>query len=201
MFGGDFLGVVEKPMRLEQLRTMLSAYQPVEKERPHILALSCLYTPTRLAMTDVIRVLKERGLRDKVKVIVGGAPIDQSFADMIHGVKGLYVIFNSTVYPSTFKEIPAVLKWGQTNIDRVHGLVFITYRTAKLDEQKATALIDQGVGLFELPLLSRNRGAIREALARRDEADRRRVRVCVAEDPAWESRSSAPPSQPKSRVK
>ena len=55
----------------------------VEKERPDILALSCLYTPTRLAMNDVIRVLKERGLRDKVKIIVGGAPIDQSFADLI----------------------------------------------------------------------------------------------------------------------
>jgi organic radical activating enzyme len=74
----------------------------------------------------------------------------QSFADMIHGVKGLYVIFNSTVYPSTFKEIPAVLKWGQKNIDRVHGLVFITYRTAKLDEQKATDVSDHEVDLSKL---------------------------------------------------
>jgi 5-methyltetrahydrofolate--homocysteine methyltransferase len=55
----------------------------VEKEKPHVLALSCLYTPTRLAMKDILQGLKERGLRDKVKVIVGGAPIDQSFADMI----------------------------------------------------------------------------------------------------------------------
>jgi 5-methyltetrahydrofolate--homocysteine methyltransferase len=55
----------------------------VALERPDILALSCLYTPTRLAMKDVIQVLEERSLRDKVKIIVGGAPIDQSFADMI----------------------------------------------------------------------------------------------------------------------
>jgi 5-methyltetrahydrofolate--homocysteine methyltransferase len=55
----------------------------VEKEQPDILALSCLYTPTRLAMNDVLRILGERGLRKKVKIIVGGAPIDQSFADMI----------------------------------------------------------------------------------------------------------------------
>jgi 5-methyltetrahydrofolate--homocysteine methyltransferase len=55
----------------------------VEKEKPHVLALSCLYTPTRLAMKDILQGLKERHLRDKVKVIVGGAPIDQSFADMI----------------------------------------------------------------------------------------------------------------------
>jgi len=55
----------------------------VENEQPDVLALSCLYTPTRLAMQDVLRTLDERGLRKKVKIIVGGAPIDQSFADMI----------------------------------------------------------------------------------------------------------------------
>ncbi len=55
----------------------------VENEHPDVLALSCLYTPTRLAMQDVLRTLDERGLRKKVKIIVGGAPIDQSFADMI----------------------------------------------------------------------------------------------------------------------
>jgi 5-methyltetrahydrofolate--homocysteine methyltransferase len=55
----------------------------VEKEKPDVLALSCLYTPTRLAMHDVIRLLKEKNLRNKVKVIIGGAPIDQSFADMV----------------------------------------------------------------------------------------------------------------------
>ncbi|MBF0529748.1 MAG: corrinoid protein [Deltaproteobacteria bacterium] len=55
----------------------------VETEKPDILGLSCLYTPTRLAMNDVMRMLKERNLRDKVKIIIGGAPIDQRFADMI----------------------------------------------------------------------------------------------------------------------
>jgi 5-methyltetrahydrofolate--homocysteine methyltransferase len=55
----------------------------VEKEKPDVLALSCLYTPTRLAMKDVMQMLKERKLRDKVKIIIGGAPIDQHFADLI----------------------------------------------------------------------------------------------------------------------
>jgi 5-methyltetrahydrofolate--homocysteine methyltransferase len=55
----------------------------VAQEKADILALSCLYTPTRLAMKDVIRVLEERNLRNKVKIIIGGAPIDQSFSDMI----------------------------------------------------------------------------------------------------------------------
>ncbi|NWG04080.1 MAG: corrinoid protein [Syntrophaceae bacterium] len=55
----------------------------VEKEKPDVLALSCLYTPTRLAMKDVIQMLKQKKLRNKVKIIIGGAPIDQNFADLI----------------------------------------------------------------------------------------------------------------------
>ena len=74
----------------------------------------------------------------------------QEFADMIHAEKGLYVIFNSTVYPSTAHEIPDILKWGQANVDRVQGLVFITYRTAKLDEQVASDAADQRVDLSKL---------------------------------------------------
>ncbi len=57
--------------------------ETVEKEKPDVLALSCLYTPTRLAMNDVMRLLKEKKLRNRVKVIIGGAPIDQNYADMI----------------------------------------------------------------------------------------------------------------------
>lgn len=57
--------------------------ETVEKEKPDVLALSCLYTPTRLAMHDVIQLLKEKNLRNKVKIIIGGAPIDQNFADMV----------------------------------------------------------------------------------------------------------------------
>jgi 5-methyltetrahydrofolate--homocysteine methyltransferase len=57
--------------------------ETVEKEKPDVLALSCLYTPTRLAMKDVMRLLKEKKLRKRVKVIIGGAPIDQNYADLI----------------------------------------------------------------------------------------------------------------------
>lgn len=55
----------------------------VNEENPDILALSCLYTPTRLAMREVIESLKAANLRDKVKILVGGAPIDQKFCEMI----------------------------------------------------------------------------------------------------------------------
>jgi 5-methyltetrahydrofolate--homocysteine methyltransferase len=57
--------------------------EAVKKENPDILALSCLFTPTRLAMKDVIHVLQEANLRNKIKVLIGGAPIDQNFSDMI----------------------------------------------------------------------------------------------------------------------
>jgi pyruvate-formate lyase-activating enzyme len=74
----------------------------------------------------------------------------QHYADMIAAEKGLYLIFNSTVYPSTFHEIPDVLRWGQANIDRVQGLVFITYRTATLDEHMASDAADRQVDLTKL---------------------------------------------------
>jgi 5-methyltetrahydrofolate--homocysteine methyltransferase len=55
----------------------------VKYQEAEILALSSLYTPTRLAMKDVIQALKDQGIRDKIKVMVGGAPIDQAFCDLI----------------------------------------------------------------------------------------------------------------------
>ena len=74
----------------------------------------------------------------------------QKYADMIAAEGGMYVIFNSTVYPSTFHEIPDVVRWGQGNIDRVHGLVFITYRTATTDTSVAMNAFDQQVDMSKL---------------------------------------------------
>ncbi len=55
----------------------------VEEFKPEILGLSALLTTTMPEMQNVIQVLKERGLRDKVKVMVGGAPVDTKFAEKI----------------------------------------------------------------------------------------------------------------------
>lgn len=74
----------------------------------------------------------------------------QKYADMIHAAKGLYVIFNSTVYPSSYHEIPDVVEWGRTQLDRVQGLVFITYRTATTKNTVATDLGDHEVELGKL---------------------------------------------------
>ena len=74
----------------------------------------------------------------------------QQCADMAHAVGGMYVIFNSTVYPSTFREVPDVVRWGRGNVDRVHGLVFITYRTATTVNAVARTSGDQEVDLSRL---------------------------------------------------
>jgi len=57
--------------------------EAVKKYQPDILALSALYTPTRLAMKETIKAMEDGALRSKMKVIIGGAPIDQSFCDLI----------------------------------------------------------------------------------------------------------------------
>lgn len=48
-----------------------------------IIAMSSLLTTSMNFMKDTIKALKDSGVRDKVKVIVGGAPITQDFADAI----------------------------------------------------------------------------------------------------------------------
>ena len=55
----------------------------VKYQEAQILALSALYSPTRLAMKDTLKMLVDEGIRDGIKVMVGGAPIDQAFCDLI----------------------------------------------------------------------------------------------------------------------
>lgn len=55
----------------------------VQTNSPDIIAMSSLLTTSMGAMKDTIKLLKESGLRDKVKIIVGGAPVTQAFADSI----------------------------------------------------------------------------------------------------------------------
>ena len=52
----------------------------VREEQPDLLGLSALLTTTMMAMKETIESLTQAGLRDKVKVIIGGAPISAEFA-------------------------------------------------------------------------------------------------------------------------
>jgi corrinoid protein of di/trimethylamine methyltransferase len=55
----------------------------VEKHRPDILGLSALMTTTMTKQKEVVERLREAGLRDKVKIIVGGAPVTEEWVKEI----------------------------------------------------------------------------------------------------------------------
>jgi len=57
--------------------------QKVREHEPDVLGMSALLTTTMLAMRDTIEILEEEGLRDSVKIMVGGAPVTKEFADEI----------------------------------------------------------------------------------------------------------------------
>jgi len=57
--------------------------EAVKKEQPKLLGMSAMLTTTMNRMKDVIESLKKAGLRDKTRVLVGGAPITQDFARSI----------------------------------------------------------------------------------------------------------------------
>lgn len=57
--------------------------ETVEKERPDILAMSCLLTVAMDEMRKVIEELSKVGLRGNIKVMVGGRPISLQFAELI----------------------------------------------------------------------------------------------------------------------
>lgn len=70
--------------------------QAVEDNHADILCMSALLTTTMTYMKDVIDAVKAAGIRDKVKIMVGGAPVSQAFADEI-GADGYSDNANSAV--------------------------------------------------------------------------------------------------------
>lgn len=57
--------------------------EAVKNEKADLVALSALLTTTMSNMGATIRALQEAGVRDQVKVMVGGAPVDAAFAERI----------------------------------------------------------------------------------------------------------------------
>jgi len=55
----------------------------VREENPQVIGLSALLTSTMTQMGDTIQALTDNGLRSKVKVIIGGAPVSEDFARSI----------------------------------------------------------------------------------------------------------------------
>jgi 5-methyltetrahydrofolate--homocysteine methyltransferase len=57
--------------------------EAVKNEKPDVVGMSALLTTTMRAMGHTITQLKEAGLRDSVKIMVGGAPVTPDFAQQI----------------------------------------------------------------------------------------------------------------------
>lgn len=57
--------------------------EAVNEYHPEILAMSALLTTTTRSIINTITALEEAGIREQVKVMIGGAPITQDFADKV----------------------------------------------------------------------------------------------------------------------
>jgi 5-methyltetrahydrofolate--homocysteine methyltransferase len=57
--------------------------QKIQEIKPDILGMSALLTTTMPGMETVIRELEEKGFRNRVKIIIGGAPVDAAYAKKI----------------------------------------------------------------------------------------------------------------------
>jgi len=55
----------------------------VQQKKAHIVGMSALLTSTLPAMKAVIEAFRSAGIRDQVKIMVGGAPVTQTYADAI----------------------------------------------------------------------------------------------------------------------
>jgi corrinoid protein of di/trimethylamine methyltransferase len=61
----------------------LAFVEAAQKSRADIIALSSLMTTTMPGQREVIEVLEEMGLRNRYRVIIGGGPVNQQWADQI----------------------------------------------------------------------------------------------------------------------
>lgn len=103
------------------------------------------------------------------------------YADMIAAEGGLITVFNSTVYPSSYHEIPDVVRWGRANIERVHGLVFITYRAF---DTEANVAYDSGGSPVDASQLGYASGRIDETFVTGPEVCQSIKDTCPQYDPA-----------------
>jgi 5-methyltetrahydrofolate--homocysteine methyltransferase len=55
----------------------------IREHKPEIIAMSALLTTTMPNMVTTIQALKEAGVRDQVKVLIGGAPVTENYARQI----------------------------------------------------------------------------------------------------------------------
>lgn len=86
--GKNLVGMMMEGAGFEivDLGTDVSADQfvaAVKEHSPHLIGMSALLTTTMPSMTATVEALTEAGLRGQVKVLIGGAPVTQAFANEI----------------------------------------------------------------------------------------------------------------------
>lgn len=79
MIEGQGIECIDLGVDVEPVRVV----EAVKESGATVVALSALLTTTMYGQKDVIDALKAAGIRDSVKVMVGGAPVTQQFADEI----------------------------------------------------------------------------------------------------------------------
>jgi 5-methyltetrahydrofolate--homocysteine methyltransferase len=57
--------------------------EAITEHQPDVVGMSAMLTTTMRAMAQTIKAIEEAGLRDRVKIMVGGAPVDSAFAERI----------------------------------------------------------------------------------------------------------------------
>jgi corrinoid protein of di/trimethylamine methyltransferase len=70
--------------------------EAIKTHNPRIVAMSALLTTTMTSMETTIKAIRDAGLRDKVKIMIGGAPVSSNFSDKI-GADGYSDNANSAV--------------------------------------------------------------------------------------------------------
>jgi 5-methyltetrahydrofolate--homocysteine methyltransferase len=78
--------------------------EAVRRERPEILGIGAYMSSSMLEIPEVIQALMAAGLRDQIKILIGGVPISQAFAESV-GADGWAP--DALVAVSTVKELLA----------------------------------------------------------------------------------------------
>jgi 5-methyltetrahydrofolate--homocysteine methyltransferase len=77
----------------------------VKQEKPDFIGLSALLTTTMVVMGEIMEALKEKGLRGKVKVLIGGAAVSDEYAHEIgadaYCVDGFHAIKTLNAFQET----------------------------------------------------------------------------------------------------
>lgn len=86
--GKNLVGMMMKGAGLEVIDLGIDVppekfVEAVREYQPHVLGMSALLTTTMPMMKETIEALQAAGLRDRVKVLVGGAPVSAEYAQCI----------------------------------------------------------------------------------------------------------------------